>query len=163
MAITKNKFLRLVNMVLTTTWYTFNSQFHKQTHGVAVKGLPFSTTDGIYVQADEQTARSMVLNPSKVWERFIDDVYSILKHKYFQNFPITSRIFIKKLSFTMEEESVGELSFLHTLLKQKNEEISALVYKKPTDTDQYQKCCFLLVYYSTFHYHQSRQFNQRKR
>ena len=86
MAITQNKFLRLVNMVLTTTWYTFNSQFHKQTHGVAVKGLSFSTTEGIYVQAHEQTARSTVLNPPKVSNRFVH-VYSILKHKYFQNFP----------------------------------------------------------------------------
>ena len=37
----------------------------------------------------------------------------------------------------MEEESAGELAFLDTLLKRNNVEISVLVYRKPTHTDQY--------------------------
>ena len=37
----------------------------------------------------------------------------------------------------MEEESNGELAFLDTLLKWNNGEISVLVYRKPTHTDQY--------------------------
>ena len=44
----------------------------------------------------------------------------------------------------MEEESNGELTFLDTLLKQDNGEISVLVYKKPTHTDQY-------LHYSSHH------------
>ena len=38
----------------------------------------------------------------------------------------------------MEEESNGELTFLDTLLKRNNGEISILVYRKPTHIDQYQ-------------------------
>ena len=37
----------------------------------------------------------------------------------------------------MEEESNGELTFLDTLLKRNNGEISVLVYRKPTHIDQY--------------------------
>ena len=37
----------------------------------------------------------------------------------------------------MEEESNGELAFLDTSLKRNNAEISVLVYRKPTHTDQY--------------------------
>ena len=44
----------------------------------------------------------------------------------------------------MEEESNGELAFLDTLLKRNNGEISALVYRKPTHTDQY-------LHYSSHH------------
>ena len=44
----------------------------------------------------------------------------------------------------MEEESNGELAFLDTLLKQNNVEISVLVYRKPTHTDQY-------LHYSSHH------------
>ena len=40
----------------------------------------------------------------------------------------------------MEEESNGELAFLNTLLKRNNGEISVLVYRKPTHTDQYLHC-----------------------
>ena len=44
----------------------------------------------------------------------------------------------------MEEESNGELVLLDTLLKQNNEEISLLVYMKPTNSDQY-------LHYSSHH------------
>ena len=37
----------------------------------------------------------------------------------------------------MEEESNGELAFLDILLKRNNGEISVLVYRKPTHSDQY--------------------------
>ena len=44
----------------------------------------------------------------------------------------------------MEEESNGELVFPDALLKRNNGEISALVYRKPTHTDQY-------LHYSSHH------------
>ena len=44
----------------------------------------------------------------------------------------------------MEEESNEELAFLDTLLKRNNGEISVLVYRKPTHTDQY-------LHYSSHH------------
>ena len=37
-AIPQDKFLDLVHLVLTTTWYTFNSQFYQQTDGVTMGG-----------------------------------------------------------------------------------------------------------------------------
>ena len=37
----------------------------------------------------------------------------------------------------MEQDSNGELEFLDTLLKRNNGEISVLIYRKPTHTDQY--------------------------
>ena len=44
----------------------------------------------------------------------------------------------------MEEGSNGELAFFDTLLKRNNGEISILVYKKPTHSDQY-------LHYSSHH------------
>ena len=44
----------------------------------------------------------------------------------------------------MEDKSNGELAFLDTLLKRNNGEISVLVYRKPTHTDQY-------LHYSSHH------------
>ena len=44
----------------------------------------------------------------------------------------------------MEEESNGELAFLDTLLKRNNGEISVLVHRNPTQTDQY-------LHYSSHH------------
>ena len=44
----------------------------------------------------------------------------------------------------MEEEINGELAFLDTLLKRNNVKISVMVYRKPTNTDQY-------LHYSSYH------------
>ena len=85
-AIPQDKFLHLVNLVLTTTWYTFNSQFYQQTNGVAMGGPASSITAELYMQAPESTAISTALHPPKVWERFVDDVYSIVKRTHLENF-----------------------------------------------------------------------------
>ena len=68
MAIPQDKFLDLIHLVLTTTWYTFNSQFYQQTDGVAMGGPASSTTAEIYMQAYESTAITTALHPPKVWE-----------------------------------------------------------------------------------------------
>ena len=94
--------------------------------------------------AYERTTITTSLHPPKVWERFVDDVYSILKRTHFENFFLHINNLHPNIKFTMEEESNGELAFLDTLLKQNNEEITALVYRKPTYTDQY-------LHYSSYH------------
>ena len=97
-AIPQNNFLDLVHLVLTTTWYSSNSQFYQQTDGVAMGGPAPSTTTESYMQAHERTAMTTALHPPKVWKRFVDDVYSILKCTHLETFSIISIIFIKVLS-----------------------------------------------------------------
>ena len=84
-AIRQDKFLDLVHLVLTTTWYTFNSQFYQQTDGVVMEDPASSTTAEIYMQINERTAITTALSPPIVWERFVDDVYSILKRTHLEN------------------------------------------------------------------------------
>ena len=136
-AIPQDKFLDLVHLVLTTTWYTFNSQFNQQTDGVAMGGPASSTTAKIYMQAYEHTVITTALHPPKVWERFVDDVCSTVKRAHLEKFFHHINNLHQNIKFTMEEESNGELAFFDTLLKRNNGEISVLVYRKPTHTDQY--------------------------
>ena len=143
-AIPQDKFFDLVNLVLTTTWYTFNFQFYQQTDGVAMGGTASSTTAETYMQAHESTAISTALHPPKAWERFVDDVYSIVKRTHLENFFHHINNLHQNIRFIMEEESNGELAFLDTLLKRNNREISVLVYRKPTHTGQY-------LHYSSHH------------
>ena len=98
-------------------------------------GPSSSTTAEIYMHAYECTAITTALHPPKVWERFVDDVYSILKRTHLENFFHHINNLHQNIKFTMEEESNGELAFLDTLLKRNNGEISVLVYRKPTLTD----------------------------
>ena len=107
-------------------------------------GLASSTTAEIYMQAYQRTAITTVLQTPKVWERFVDDVYYILKRNHLENFFHHIKNLHQNIKFTMEEESNGEPAFLDTLLKRNNGKISVLVYRKPTHTDQY-------LHYSSHH------------
>ena len=99
-------------------------------------GPTSSTTAEIYMQAYERTAITTALHPPKVSERFVDEVYSILKRTHSENFFHHINNLHRNIKFAMEEEFNGELAFLDTLLKRNNGEISVLVYRKPTHTDQ---------------------------
>ena len=70
--------------------------------------------------------------PSKVWERFVDDVLLIFKRTHLENFfhPINDL-------HQNIEESNGKVGFLETLLKQNNRNISVLVYRKPMHTNKH--------------------------
>ena len=89
------------------------------------------------MQAHQHTAISTTLHPPEVWVPFVDDVYSILKRTHLENFFQHIKNLHQNIKFTVEEESNGELAFLDTLLKQDNAEISVLVYRKFTHTDQH--------------------------
>ena len=109
-----------------------------------MRGLASLSAAEIYLQAYENTALTTALHPPKIWERFVDDVYSILKRTHLEYIFHHINKLYQNIKFTMDEESNGELAFLDTLLKQNNEEITALVYRKPTYTDQY-------LHYSSYH------------
>ena len=96
-----------------------------------------STTAEIYMQAYECTAITTALHPPKVWERLVDNVYSILKCTHFEKFFHHINSLHQDIKFTVAKEINGELAFLDTLLKWNNGGISVLVYRKPTHTDQY--------------------------
>ena len=87
-----------------------------------------STTAEVYMQADECTAISAALNPPKVWEQFVDDVYSILKRTHLENFFHQINKLRQNIKFTMEEESNRELAFLDTLLNQNIGKIFVLIF-----------------------------------
>ena len=85
-----------------------------------------STTAEFYMQAYEHTAITTALHPLKVWERFVDDVHSILKRTHLKNVFHHINNLHQNIKFTMEEESNVELVFLDTLLTRNNGEISIL-------------------------------------
>ena len=114
---------------------TLTGLFRAYTY-VSMGGPASSTTAEIYMQAYEPTAITTALDPPKVWEQFVDDVYSVLKRTHLKHFFNYINNLHQNMKLTMEEESNGELAFLDTLLKQNNGDISVHVYRKPTHTDQ---------------------------
>ena len=70
-------------------------------------------------------------------QRFIENDYSILKRTHLENIFYHINNLHQNINFTIGEESNAALAFLDTLLKHNDGNISVLVYKKLTHTDQY--------------------------
>ena len=70
-------------------------------------GPASSTTAEIYMQAYECTAITTALHLPKVWEQFVDDIYSILKWRHLENFFHHISNLHQSIKFTMEGENNG--------------------------------------------------------
>ena len=57
----------------------FNSTYYQQTEGVAMGEPPSSIVAEIYMQGTETTTLTTISHPLKVWERHVDDVFSIIQ------------------------------------------------------------------------------------
>ena len=55
--------------------------FYHQMDGLAMEGPVYATTAEIYTQAHEKAAILSTLHTPKVWERFVDDIYSFPSHQ----------------------------------------------------------------------------------
>ena len=105
-------------LVLRTNWWRYNGRAINFKHSGNLSAGSW-TNCNIY-----ETTHS------KVWERFVDNVYSILKRKFFFH---RIKNLHQNITFTN-----GEPMFLDNLLKLNNEKISLVVYRrKPMHTGQY--------------------------
>ena len=71
--------LDLLEFLVCTTFFIFNGTYYQQTEGVVMGGPPSSIVAEIYMQATETTALTTTSHPPKVWERDVDDVFSMYK------------------------------------------------------------------------------------
>ena len=123
--------------MLTKTCFQFNWKFLKQTDGVAMGGPASSVIAEIYMQAHESTALTTTSNPPKVWERFVDDVFLIIKKSSLVGFFNHVNGLHDHIKFTIEKETDSRLPFLDTLIKRNDDGSISVVYRKPTHRDQY--------------------------
>ena len=103
-------------------------------------GPPSSIVAEIYMQATEMTPLTTTSHPPKVWERHVDDVFSIIRKSNLHDFFQHINGLHPKTKFTMETEDNSQLPFLDTLIQRNRDNtISVRVYRKLTHTDQYLK------------------------
>ncbi len=131
---------RLVELCLTSTFFSFEGEFYEQTCGVAM-GSPLSpVVANLFMEDFESKALASSHLLLKLWKRFVDDKGVVWSHG-----PDELDLFFSHLNnqsaaikFTMEKEVDGCLPFLDVLIS-KNEDgsFSHQVFRKKTHTDQY--------------------------
>ena len=94
----------------------------------------------IYMQSLGTTAITTADQPPKVWERHVDDVFSIVNKTYLQELLEHINNLHRQTQFTKEEENNFSLPFIDTLVQRNHDKtISVKIYRKPTNTNQYLK------------------------
>ena len=75
-------------------------------------------------------------HPPEVWERHVDDVFSIVHKTYLQELLEHINNLHPQTQFTKEEENNSSLPFLDTLVQRNHDKtISVKIYRKPTHTN----------------------------
>ena len=92
----------------------------------------------IYMQSLETTAITKADHSLKVWDRHVDDVFSIVRKAYLQELVDHIKNLHPQTHFTKEEETNSTLQFLDTLVQRDYDKtISVKIYRKPIHTNQY--------------------------
>ena len=73
----------------------------------------------------------------KIWKRFVDDSFSIIKKNAVETFHNTLNSLDPTIQFTLEHEHNGKLAFPDTVITRENGKLNIDVYRKPTHTDRY--------------------------
>ena len=75
--------------------------------------------------------------PPKIWLRFVDDIFSIIKKDVVASFLAHLNKQHEAITFTVEKEENGELPFMDTKVHRTGNQLATTVYRKPTHTGRY--------------------------
>ena len=105
-----------------------------------MRGPTSAIVSEIYIQSLETTAITTAGHPPKVWERHVDEVFSIVNKTYLEELLEHISNLHPQTQFTKEEENNSSLPFLDTLVQRNHDKtISVKISRKPTHTNQYLK------------------------
>ena len=135
---TADEVTELLEICLTSTYFTFQEKYYRLTDGVAMGSPVSSVVANIFMEEFEERAISMAgqLEPS-IWRRYVDDVFSILKRKNVERFLSHINQLDEQISFTVEREEDGCLPFLDVAMERTDTGgLRTSVYRKAMHTDR---------------------------
>ncbi|XP_068691404.1 uncharacterized protein [Montipora foliosa] len=132
-----NEIISLLKFILSNNYFIYDDKIYKHIHGCAM-GSPVSpVVANLCMEAIEEMAINTSEVQSKVWKRYVDDSFCIIKRDAVNSFHTTLNSIDPHISFTIEEESDQQIAFLDTLVSRKDNTITIHVYRKATHTDRY--------------------------
>ena len=133
-----NEIISLLKFILSNNYFIYDDKIYKQIHGCAM-GSPVSpVVANLCMEAIEEMAINTSEVQPKVWKRYVDDSFCIIKRDAVNNsFHTTLNSIDPHISFPIEEESDQQIAFLDTLVSRKDNTITIDVYRKATHTDRY--------------------------
>ncbi|XP_068735283.1 uncharacterized protein [Montipora capricornis] len=133
-----NEIISLLKFILSNNYFIYDDKIYKQIHGCAMGSPVSAVVANLCMEAIEEMAINTSEVQPKVWKRYVDDSFCIIKRDAVNSFHTTLNSIDPHISFTIEEESDQQIGFLDTLVSRKDNTITIDVYrKKGTHTDRY--------------------------
>lgn len=131
--------VELVEICLTTKYFSFKGKFYKQIHGCATGSPISSIVANLCMEVFEERALGGYngVRP-RLWLRYVDDTFVALDKNEANRFLGHLNSQDPDIKFTKERCTNNLLPFLDCLVKINSDgSLSTSVYRKPTHTDQY--------------------------
>ena len=71
--------ISLLEFVLSNNYFAYNDCFYKQIHGCAMGSLVSPVVANLCMEVIEDSALSASTVPPKIWKRYVDDSFFIIK------------------------------------------------------------------------------------
>ena len=129
----------LLEFCLKNTYFKFNGEFYEQKEGAAM-GSPISPiVANLFMEDLEIKAIRTSTTPPKIWRRFVDNTFTIIKKKYRNSFLQHLNSIHPNIKFTCEEvKEDGSMAFLDILVTPaEGGSLKTSVFRKPTHADLY--------------------------
>jgi hypothetical protein len=108
--------VRLFHHPFTSSFFCFNSQFHRQTDGTAIGSLLSFVTPNFFIENFKEVAISTVVYKPTCWFCYMDGTFITLPHGLEKVNNLLNHLnnIQPSIQFTMQTESHGHLPFLDT-------------------------------------------------
>ena len=131
--------MKLMKICVSTTYFTFRGKIYQQVDGLAIGAPTSGFLADIFMYRLEMRALNTFAMAPRVWERFVDDIYAVIKKILKERFLEHLNSLHPRIKFTKEDAKDNKLPFLDTEVKMREEDrrLEFSIYRKPTHTDQY--------------------------
>ncbi|XP_067216923.1 reticulocyte-binding protein homolog 1 isoform X1 [Linepithema humile] len=128
------EFLIGINLILNSTYFTFNNTIYKQIYGTPM-GSPLSPIVSDMVMQDlESTAIKLLNYKPNIYIRYVDDILIATRTDKLKETLNVFNSIEDRLKFTIEIRPDNSISFLDTLITTEQNEIIFNHYQKPTNS-----------------------------
>ncbi|XP_053686378.1 uncharacterized protein LOC128735923 [Sabethes cyaneus] len=130
-------YVSVAKQCMNQNYFVFRGKYYKQIHGLSMGSKISPLLAELFMSDFEEKLQSEKLFP-RVWKRYVDDIYAIVKERYVPQTLSWLNSQHEKIKFTVEQEVEGKLPFLDLLITRKEDNtLKFSIFRKPTSTDRY--------------------------
>ena len=130
----KEAVIELLKLCLSTSSFRFHETHYEQTDELAVGSPASPVIANLYMEKfEEEALSSFTSTKPKIWDRYVDDVFAIMKAEKVDALLAHLNARHPSIQFTIEREKDGKLPFMDVSVRRTPEgQLNFDVYRKPT-------------------------------